>query len=163
MDRRKTCAFTGNRPQKLPWGNDEQDYRCVAVKNRLRGELLVAIENGYDTFITGMALGGDTYFAEEVLRLKKTYDVRLVCAIPYPDQSKGWSDINVDRYYNVLSQADETVILSPKYTKYCMHKRNRYMVDNSSLLLCLNYANDGGTISTIQYARKANLTIISVK
>ena len=52
MDRRKTCAFTGNRPQKLPWGEDESDYRCIAVKNRIREEIRGAIERGYDTFIS---------------------------------------------------------------------------------------------------------------
>ena len=89
MDRRKTCAFTGNRPQKLPWGEDESDYRCIAVKNRIREEIRGAIERGYDTFISGMALGGDTYFAEEVLAL-------------YPSQTKArvgnkrtWTDTTI--------------------------------------------------------------------
>ncbi|MBO5224585.1 MAG: DUF1273 family protein [Clostridia bacterium] len=163
MDRRKTCAFTGNRPQKLPWGEDETDYRCVAVKNRIREELIAAIERGYDTFISGMALGGDTYFAEEVLALKKTHGIKLICAVPFPDQSKGWSASDVDRYYGILAQADETVTLSEHYSKYCMHKRNRYMVDNSSLLLCLDYADDGGTTSTVAYAVRQNLIIVSVR
>ena len=79
MERSKTCAFTGNRPQKLPWGEDESDYRCIAVKNRIREEVLAAIERGYDTFICGMALGGDTYFAEEVLEIKKTKQQRVCC------------------------------------------------------------------------------------
>ncbi len=162
MDRRKTCAFTGNRPQKLPWGEDESDYRCVAVKNRIREEILGAIENGYDTFVSGMALGGDTYFAEEVLDIKTKKKIRLVCAVPFSDQCKSWSDKDKDRYYNILSQADETHVLSDTYTRYCMHKRNRFMVDNSSLLLCLDYADDGGTVSTVAYAMKQNLVIVSV-
>jgi len=163
MDRRKTCAFTGNRPQKLPWGEDENDYRCIAVKNRIREEILGAIERGYDTFISGMALGGDIYFAEEVLNLKKTYDIKLICAIPFPDQSKGWKDKDVDRYYDILSKADEAITLSAHYTRFCMHKRNRFMVDNSTLLLSLDYANDGGTTSTVEYENKKKLVIVSVK
>ena len=31
-----SCAFTGHRPAKLPWGDDERDIRCVALKARLR-------------------------------------------------------------------------------------------------------------------------------
>ncbi len=163
MERRSTCAFTGNRPQKLPWGEDETDYRCIAVKNRICEEITAAIERGYNTFISGMALGGDTYFAEEVLKLRNTYNIKLVCAVPFPDQCKGWSKQDIDRYYEILSQADETVILSEHYSKYCMHKRNRYMVDSSSLLLSLDYSNDGGTTSTVAYATKQNLIIVSVK
>ena len=28
----KTCAFTGHRPQKLPFGFNEADERCTALK-----------------------------------------------------------------------------------------------------------------------------------
>ena len=28
----KVCAFTGHRPNKLPWRYDETDSRCVALK-----------------------------------------------------------------------------------------------------------------------------------
>ena len=33
-----TCCFTGHRPQRLPWGDNEADLRCQAVKARLRSE-----------------------------------------------------------------------------------------------------------------------------
>jgi uncharacterized phage-like protein YoqJ len=163
MERSKTCAFTGNRPQKLPWGEDETDYRCIAVKNRIREELLSAIERGYDTFISGMAMGGDTYFAEEVLALRESKNVKLICAVPYPKQSSSWASKDVERYYDILSKADEVVTLCEQYTRFCMHKRNRFMVDNSSLLLSLDYSTDGGTTSTVAYAVKQNLVIISVR
>ena len=31
-----SCAFTGHRPGKLPWGEDESDLRCIALKAKLR-------------------------------------------------------------------------------------------------------------------------------
>ena len=31
-----SCCFSGYRPGKLPWGNDENDPRCRALKVRLR-------------------------------------------------------------------------------------------------------------------------------
>ena len=34
-----TCAFSGHRPEKLPWGEDESDPRCAALKIRLEQEL----------------------------------------------------------------------------------------------------------------------------
>ena len=30
------CAFTGHRPEHLPWGRDEDDPRCRALKILLR-------------------------------------------------------------------------------------------------------------------------------
>ena len=29
----KKCAFTGHRPQSLPFGFDESDERCIALKS----------------------------------------------------------------------------------------------------------------------------------
>ena len=163
MLREKTCTFTGNRPHKLPWIEDESDYRCVAVKIRIDQAVEAAIARGYDTFICGMAQGGDTYFAESVIKMKKWYSIRLVCAIPCPDQTKGWSSEDVDRYYGILENADEQVVLSDHYSRYCMHKRNRFMVDNSSMILVMDYSDDGGTTSTVAYAVRQNLIIVSVR
>lgn len=66
-----TCCFTGHRPQSLPWKFNEQDERCLKMKEQLRNEIIKAIKNGYTTFISGMALGFDMICAEIVLELKK--------------------------------------------------------------------------------------------
>ena len=34
MDREKTCSFTGHRPEKLPWRDNEEDPRCLELKAR---------------------------------------------------------------------------------------------------------------------------------
>ena len=67
----KTCAFTGHRPQSLPFGFDESDKRCTSLKSVMRDQIVALIENeGVTHFITGMALGVDMYAAEIVLDLK---------------------------------------------------------------------------------------------
>ena len=54
----KTCAFTGHRPQHLPFGMNENDERCVRLKEILKEEIINLIEKEDVThFITGMALG----------------------------------------------------------------------------------------------------------
>lgn len=68
----KTCAFTGHRPQSLPFGFDESDKRCTSLKSVMRDQIVALIENeGVTHFITGMALGVDMYAAEIVLDLKQ--------------------------------------------------------------------------------------------
>ena len=67
----KTCAFTGHRPQHLPFGMNENDERCVKLKEKLKEQIINLIEAENVThFITGMALGVDRYAAEIVLDLK---------------------------------------------------------------------------------------------
>lgn len=39
-----SCCFSGHRPAKLPWGENEDDPRCWALKVRLRDALDAAYE-----------------------------------------------------------------------------------------------------------------------
>ena len=88
-----SCAFTGHRPGKLPWGEDESDLRCIALKAKLRAAVESAIHEGMEHFICGMAEGCDLYFAETVLALKSTYPhITLEAAIPCPSQADGWGE-----------------------------------------------------------------------
>ena len=38
-DREQSCCFTGHRPMKLPWGMNEEDPRCLRLKEELRARL----------------------------------------------------------------------------------------------------------------------------
>lgn len=68
----KIC-FTGHRPKNLPWGFDENKNSCLKFKQQMYDIIEKAIINGYNYFITGMALGIDIICAEIVLRLKQKY------------------------------------------------------------------------------------------
>lgn len=82
--KKKICAFTGHRPQSLPFGFNETDDRCVALKEMLRRSIIKLIEEeGVAHFITGMALGVDMYAAEIVLSLKATYHLCSVQQRPF--------------------------------------------------------------------------------
>ena len=68
-----SCCFSGHRPGKLPWGDDEGDRRCLALKERLWNEMEAAYEQGYRHFICGMAQGCDLYFCELALALRQLH------------------------------------------------------------------------------------------
>ena len=46
MERETTCCFTGHRPDKLPWRDDEWDPRCQELKERLAAALEEAFPDG---------------------------------------------------------------------------------------------------------------------
>ena len=50
MNRETTCCFTGHRPEKLPWREDEGDPRCLELKARLAGAVEAAYEKGMRHF-----------------------------------------------------------------------------------------------------------------
>ena len=78
MDRARTCCFTGHRPEKLPWRNNEADPRCIALKERLDKALEAAYHKGMRHFLCGMAQGADFYFCEAALALRdKLFDAGI--------------------------------------------------------------------------------------
>lgn len=157
----KTWAFTGPRPQNLPWGNNESDPRCLEVKKLIKEKIIDAIDKGYEIFITGLALGCDIYCAEIIFELKKTYpQIRLIGAIPCKTQDKFWDENSKKRYKNIISKIDDIHCLYDNYIgRKCMIERNYYMVKNSSLLIAIFSGVGNGTKSTIEYAKKLKVNI----
>ena len=94
-----SCCFSGYRPGKLPWGNDENDPRCRALKVRLRDVMEAAYDEGYRHFICGMAQGCDLYFCELALQLRgERPDMTIEAAIPCRTQADSWSELQPALY-----------------------------------------------------------------
>lgn len=149
------CCFTGNRPEKLPWGSNEKDLRCLLTQDRIYCALEDAYERGFRHFICGMARGGDLYFGELVVQLRVKYpEVVLEAAVPYRDQCLTWSREEQERYRRLLQACDIVTVLQEEYTASCMQKRNHYMVDHSALVIALYSGTPGGTRSTLLYAMR---------
>lgn len=156
----KAVCLTGNRPHKMPFNENSEEGR--ALKQRILDAVTTLIGEGYEQFITGMALGSDIYFAECVLALKREHDITLEAAVPFDGQGKGFAAPDRERYKNVISHADKVTVLSPYYTQHCYFVRNRYMVDNSDVVLTVDYGKAGGTSSTVAYAKKNQKRIINL-
>ncbi len=135
------------------------------MKVALRFEIEKAILRGYKTFLCGMALGFDMVCAETVIDLKKQYkDIKIIGALPCRTQDIKWSVKDRERYKNLLSQLDDIRCIYDKYIgAECMLERNRFMVNNSSLMIALFNGLSGGTKSTIDYARTRGLEIAIIK
>lgn len=157
----RCCAFTGHRPRKFPWGYNEADARCIALKEPLSKEIAKLVETGYTDFLSGMAEGTDVWAAMAVLALKKENPaLKLHCVLPCEGQADGWSASPRERYFSILGQADEVVYVSREYREGCMLERNRYLVDHANCLLAVyNGEWRGGTAMTVRYARKLNRAV----
>ena len=160
----KACAFTGHRPQRLPFGFDESDKRCTALKSAMQDQIAALIEDKEVThFITGMALGIDVYAAEIVLDLKTKYPyITLESAIPCETQAVKWSVAARERYYNIAAKCDKETMLQREYTPGCMEKRNQYMVDHADYILAVWNGRPSGTGNTVRYAQKKGKFVIVI-
>lgn len=155
-----TACFTGHRPNKLKGYSPNDNKELLWNINTTIKE---CINIGYNTFISGMALGVDIWSAQIVLKLKESYDIQLVCAVPCKNQSSYWSSGDKQIYQDILNKADEVIYISEEYTSRCMKDRNKYMVDNSDLVIAVwDGLKGSGTSQCVHYAKFNEKEVINL-
>lgn len=147
----KNCAFTGHRVLDSGFSAELLDR-----------VILNLIKTGAKNFYCGMATGFDMICAEIVLRHKKNYDIRLCACIPCEAQSKYYGAKDKLRYEKILSACDERITLYQEYNAGCMQERDRFLVDNSDVIVCYLRKKYGGTYYTVNYAKKCGKKIIEL-
>ena len=161
MNREITCSFTGHRPEKLPWRGDENDPRCLALKDQLAAAVEEAYDKGMRHFLCGMARGADFYFCDAVLALRERRSgVTLEAVIPCEEQAARWTERERERYFTLVERCDSETMLQHHYDKGCMLRRNRYLVDHSAMLIAVYDGMLGGTMYTLSYAMKRGLETV---
>lgn len=160
----KRCAFTGYRPQKMPFGFNESDPRCVDFKRRVKETIQALYDMGYRHFISGGALGMDMFAAEAVLELRaQRPDMILEMVSPFDDQAARWSPELRARHDRLFALADITTATGHAYTRSAMFCRNHYLVDNADLLLAAFDGQPGGTAMTCELARRYDVPVMKIK
>lgn len=165
MERQKiSCAFTGHRPNKLPWRYDETDSRCVALKEIMAEQIAMLVGAGVTEYYSGGADGVDCWAALIVLALReKNPTLKLHCILPHEGQADRWSDSAREQYRSILERADSVNYVSRQYYDGCMIDRNHRLVESADLLLAVyNGVRRSGTGATVNYARKMNRRIIVI-
>jgi uncharacterized phage-like protein YoqJ len=161
LRRETTCCFTGHRPEKLPWGADERDPRCLALKASMAREIEGLYRRGFRHFISGMARGADLYFAEAALSLREKYpELTVEGAVPCQSQAERWTPEERRRWRACLDKCDLETVVQQNYDRWCMHRRDRYMVDRSAAILAVFDGTPGGTMYTLNYAMDQRLEIL---
>lgn len=153
--REKTCCFTGHR--------DIPDRVLPELQAQLNRAVKALIASGICFFGAGGAVGFDTIAAETVLSLRDKYpQVKLILVLPCPEQAARWNAKDKARYEQIKQRANKIVYTSASYTSDCMFRRNRHLVDGSSVCVTYCTRNSGGTAYTVRYAQQQGLRIISL-
>ena len=120
-----------------------------------------AYDKGMRHFLCGMARGADFYFCDAVLELRERRSgVTLEAVIPCEEQAARWSERERERWFSLVERCDGETMLQHHYDKGCMLRRNRYLVDHSSMLIAVYDGMLGGTMYTLSYAMKQGLETV---
>lgn len=156
IDSKTACCFSGHRAIA-------SSDKTIIERNFPPLLEKLYLKNGIRTFISGGALGFDTIAANEVIKFKNKYsDAQLVLALPCRNQSEKWNYAQKMQYDSILNSADEILYVSENYTPHCMHKRNRFMVDNSSTIVVYIQNASSGTGYTTKYALDNERNVINI-
>ncbi len=153
MDKKYNVCFSGYRLRKFP----DPDQLPV-IQAKLASVIQECLHKGFRTFSVGMADGFDMMAAEEVVKLKMLYPhITFVAVIP----CHNWREFTPHEEH-IMKQADHIIAVAEKVTTKSYHRRNRYLVDTSSTLICYHDKSPGGTQYTVNYASSQGLEIINI-
>lgn len=167
INRDKTAAFSGHRSFKINNGMQslfsEMDDPADTLSARIEHAVRQLCEKGYDTFLCGMAEGFDLMAGEAVLKLAGEFpSIRLLAIIPYPGQASSFDHETREAYDMVLSGAEAQTTICNRYSHDCFHRRNNFLTDNSSALICYYNGSKGGTAYTVRRAMQQGAEIINL-
>lgn len=186
MEKIITYCFTGHRPDKLG-GYNWNTKKNQNIMKALRSKIIELINstNSHESnfkFICGGALGIDQMAFEICYTLKYSTlklnpcKIELELAIPFKKQvSKWFGKDDIDRFYTHQQQADVvTFVDTVKDYEYIggisigdyhpakMQIRNRYMVNNSDIVIAVWNGTKGGTANCVNYAKKQGKNIVII-
>lgn len=141
-----TCCGFGHRDV---FQNIDKEL-CEAVQS--------AVSIGCDVFYTGAMGDFDRCFSSAVRKQKK--NAKLVCVKPYMS-----NELNTNKqYYNDMY--DDIIIpdeLAFEHYKSAITKRNRWMIDNSDIVIVYVIKNYGGAYDAMRYAERQNKTVVKIE
>lgn len=151
---REECAcFTGHRVVKRGFSYKQIDNAIEEL-----------YERGFKVYLNGMALGFDTLCFKRLIVMRKVYpDIKIIACVPCLNQAELFRERDKKIYDDLLSKADEKIVISEEYNDACMKERDRFMVDNSSVCVSYIYKSQGGAYYTTKYAVEKKLEIIYLK
>lgn len=156
----EACSFYGCKSVCFSFGYDEEKEKCIKLKRALLLKIRDIIRNGILTFYAGMDIGVDIWCSEIVMMLKKENPnlmIRLIAVIPYEEQASNWSEYYRERYFNLLAECDNVIMLQTHFTADSMQNRNEYLVRHSDYILAVCNGRNYESNSTIDLAVRNGL------
>ena len=132
----KTCAIIGCSPMCFPWGFDEEDEGCAALKLLLMNRITRLRSEGYTRFHISMDCGVGLYAAEFLHGLKEPDDaLETICYVPYEEQATKWTPELRDRYFNAMAACTEVVHVAYEKTIGCEFKAHLKAMSEADTLI----------------------------
>ena len=134
----KTCAIIGCSPMCFPWGFDEEDEGCAALKLILMNRITRLRSEGCTRFVVSMDCGAGLYAAKILHGLKESdEELETICYVPYEEQATKWTPELRDRYFNALAACTEVVNVAYEKTVGCEFKAHLEAINEADTVIAV--------------------------
>ena len=134
----RTCAIIGCSPMCFPWGFDEEDEGCAALKLILMNQISKQRGEGCTRFHISMDCGVGLYAAEILHGLKESDDaLETSCYVPFEEQATKWTPELRDRYFNALAECTEVVNVAFEKAVGCEFKAHLEVMKEADTLIAV--------------------------
>lgn len=173
-------CVTGHRERAvIPYKGDPEnlDITRTAVRMMLGRYIDIVMKKGYTTLLSGLAEGTDLWAADHVLKRKRySKETRLIGVMPFLEHCSKFSAESMETLRLIERFADLLITTNndPNITYGKIKRastdpnlyrtRNRYLVENSSIMIAFYNSSNlpySGTGQTVRLARQAEMPILS--
>ena len=130
------CAVIGQPPMRFPWGFDEEDEGCNALKLALAQRIMELRQQGVTRFAVVADCGIGLYAGEIVNALRRTdADLMLFVVTLHEEQATKWAPYLRERYFQLLADCSIMEAASLHQTPDCEYDAYRRIIDYADIVL----------------------------
>lgn len=161
--RQNTCAIIGCSPTHVPWGYDEEDEGCAALKLLLLKRITLLRAEEVTDFTVVMDSGVGLYAAEMINSLRENDpEMSLTCLVPYEEQSTKWTLELRNRYFNEQAKCSDVEFASMEKTAASEVIAMLDAVDKAEHVIAVKSETDYLIPVALHYAERLGRKIIAV-
>lgn len=158
----KSCAILGCAPACFPWGYDEEDERCAALKLMLLNLVNFWRVEGINAFVVPLDAGIGLYAAEIIGDMcGKDAALSMTCVIPWEEQATKWTPDLRNRYFDVQARCTNVETISRQKTANCELEAKLHAIDLADSVFAVTAsAEDPSLGAALHYARRINRNVL---
>ena len=151
----QVCGIIASAPLCFPWGFDEEDEGCVALKLILLHKITALRADGIKDFAVAMDPGLGLYAAEIINTLRESDpEMTLRCVVPYEGQATKWPPNLRERYFAELGKCAELAMVSTVETPGCRITALLNVIDAADMVLAVTSQEDLLTTMALHYGKR---------
>ncbi len=160
-----TCAILGQLPMRFPWGFDEEDEGCRALKLELAQKIMELRRLGVTRFAVVADCGIGLYAGECVNALRQTdSELMLFVVTPHEEQATKWAPYLRERYFKLLEDCSVMEAASLRKTpSSCELDAYRKIIDYANMVLAVYdpaTAHEDAVDRAMEYVKERGLDVI---